>query len=358
MRRTGYHALMRTSENHFNEMLQEVWGNLRPLLADPEIGEIMVNGPNIVWVEKQGLMHPIPMQFSTQAAWNLIQILACLGHQGPNAQAHGALLDVALPQLRVSVVRQPIAVRGHALCIRKHTHSSRPLTDYLASVPSGIRSDVVSGASNPAPDCASDQSARGFDTSQEDVSSALEILVPWIERRRNILVSGATSSGKTSFLSALLALLPAEERVITIEDTCELHMDQANCVVFEANESLSISLRDLVRQSLRFRPDRIVVGEVRGKEAFDLLQAMNTGHAGCMGTLHANSAEDALLRLEQMILLQGGQWPHAAIKQQIAACIDGVVHLHRSRGKRQIAQIIEIRGYRHGKYEIEQKKFS
>ncbi len=341
---------MQPVDNHFNALLQEAWGNLRPLLADPDIREIMVNAPHVVWVEQQGLMHPVSAQFSSQATWNLIQILACLCEQSLDTQDRGVLMDVALPQLRISVVRQPIAVRGHALCIRKHAQTSRPLTDYLASAPVGDLSGVVS----PAPET----SIQKFCAANDVAPSALDILVPWIEQRRNILVSGSTSSGKTSFLNALLALLPAEERVITIEDTCELHLEQANCVLFEANESLSISMRDLVRQSLRFRPDRIVVGEVRGKEAFDLLQAMNTGHAGCMGTLHANSAEDALLRLEQMVLLQGGQWPHAAIKQQIAACIDGVVHLHRHRGKRQIAQIIEIRGYNNGNYEIEQKMFS
>ncbi len=338
---------MQPIDHHFNALLQEAWGNLRPLLANPEIREIMVNGPNVIWVEQQGLMHPVPLEFSTQAAWNLIQILVCLRDQGTDAQDHGVLLDVALPQLRISVVRQPIAVRGHALCIRKHAQTSRPLTDYLTAGPRDVLAGVV--ASAPA------VMAQAVQPANEVAPSALEILVPWVEGRRNILVSGATSSGKTSFLNALLALLPADERVITIEDTCELHLDQANCVVFEANESLAISMRDLVRQSLRFRPDRIVVGEVRGKEAFDLLQAMNTGHAGCMGTLHANSAEDALLRLEQMVLLQGSQWPHAAIKQQIAACIDGVVHLHRLRGKRQIAQMIEIRGYHNGNYDIEQK---
>ncbi len=338
---------MRTSDDHFNEMLQEAWGSLRPLLADPEIREIMVNGPDKIWVERQGTMYPLALPFSAQEAWNLIQILASLCDQGLQAQEHGLLLDVALPQLRISVVRQPIAVRGHALCIRKQAQASRPLSDYLASVPEAI----VTHRAVPA----ADRSASRMPSTVDVAPSALEILVPWIERRRNILVSGATSSGKTSFLNALLALLPAEERVITIEDTCELHIDHANGVVFEANESLSISIRDLVRQSLRFRPDRIVVGEVRGKEAFDLLQAMNTGHAGCMGTLHANSAEDALLRLEQMVMLQGGQWPHAAIKQQIAACIDGVVHLRRHRGQRQIAQLIEIRGVERGNYDIEQK---
>ena len=169
----------------------------------------------------------------------------------------------------------------------------------------------------------------------------------------NILVSGGTSTGKTTFLNALIRVMPASDRLITIEDTRELIVDLPNHVSFEANASLAVTVRDLVRQTLRFRPDRIVVGEVRGGEAFDLIQAMNTGHDGCLGTLHANSAFDALGRMEQMVMQCGVDWSSEAIARQIASCIDGVIHLSRVGGVRQIENMIQVEGYRNGVYQTQ-----
>ncbi len=228
---SGYHACMHTLQTYYDPLLQDAWGSLRPLLREPTIREIMVNRPDAIWVEQHGVMRPVPLQFSAQAAWNLIQILACVSDQNAGTPESGFLLDVALPQLRISAVRHPIAVCGHALCIRKHAGTSRTLADYITAEP------IEPGAS--APPQGPCKASQAFDQT-DAMNSALDVLVPWVEQRRNILVSGATSSGKTSFLNALLALLPPEERLITIEDTCELQINHSNCVSFEANASCSI----------------------------------------------------------------------------------------------------------------------
>ena len=170
-----------------------------------------------------------------------------------------------------------------------------------------------------------------------------------IDSRQNILLSGGTSTGKTTLLNALGAVLPRHERVVTIEDTAELHIEQPNIVRFEARRAQggrpSVSVRDLLKATLRHRPDRIVVGEVRGGEAYDLLQALNTGHAGSLSTIHANSASQALARLASCVLQSGIEMPYTALRLQIANAIGVVVHVGRRRGQRVVEQIMSIEGY-------------
>ena len=319
---------------HLFQMLDDAFTRLSPLLGDAAVREIMVNGEDNVWIERSGRMERYETSFSGKEAGNAIRILATLADREIGA-GQGVLLDASLSGLRVSAVMFPVATRGHALCIRKHAGVSCQLEDYA---PDGILPSVPAVASD----------SWGEFRSPRNLESVLR---QWIETKKNVLVSGGTSTGKTTFLNALIRAMPPEERLVVIEDTRELSVELPNFVSFEAHEGHGVTVRDLVRQTLRFRPDRIVVGEVRGGEAFDLLQAMNTGHAGCLGTLHANSAQDALYRLEQMVMQSGIDWPSSSIARQIAGCIDGVIHLGRIGGARRIVDVVRVEGHRDGAYQ-------
>jgi pilus assembly protein CpaF len=328
---------MNTALNeHLDQMLRDAFAPLKPLLDNPFIREIMVNAESDVWIEREGRLTPVQQSYSPHEARNAIHILASMA--GRDVGSHGGhyLLDAAFSGMRISAVLPPIAVRGHALCIRKLSGVTKSLSDYLPEPP------VI------GPDAAGPES--GLAARFHVPGPVLELLTHWVAQRRNILVSGGTSTGKTTFLNALIRVMSPADRLVVIEDTRELIVDLPNHVAFQANPALGVSLRDLVRQSLRFRPDRIVVGEVRGGEAFDLVQAMNTGHDGCLGTLHANSALDALSRLEQLVMQSGVEWGNEAIARQIAGCVDGVIHLSRRNGIRQIENMIRVEGYRDGEY--------
>lgn len=319
---------------HLLHMLDDALTKLSPLLGDATVREVMVNGENNIWIERSGRMERYETPFSGKEAGNAIRILATLSDREIGSD-HGVLLDASLPGLRVSAVMFPVATRGHALCIRKHAGVSCRLEDYT---PDGASPPVSAAVADAAGEC---RVPGGAET----------ILRHWIETKKNVLVSGGTSTGKTTFLNAMIRAMPPEERLVIIEDTRELTVELPNFVSFEAHEGYGVTVRDLVRQTLRFRPDRIVVGEVRGGEAFDLLQAMNTGHAGCLGTLHANSAQDALYRLEQMVMQSGIDWPPSSIARQIAGCIDGVIHLGRVGGARRIVDVVRVEGHRDGAYQ-------
>ncbi len=313
-------------------MLQAAFSPLWDLMQDPDVREIMVNGEHAVWVERSGTLLPVECRFSAREARNAITLLFTMARQASGkTTTSGFWLDTIFLHMRVSAVLFPVSRNGDVLCIRKLGGARHDLKGFLWT------------SSLPAP---GDVAIRSRSGSEE----GSPVLMDWLDQGDNILVSGSTGSGKTSFLNALLCALPETQRLVLIEDTHELSVPTPNHVSFEANPALGISIRDLVRQSLRFRPDRIVVGEVRGGEAFDLLQAMNTGHAGCMGTLHANNAPEALHRLEQMVLQAGVQWPVEAVAQQVAQCIQGVVHLKREKGRRYIDSMIRVEGYHNGKY--------
>ncbi|MHB8354706.1 MAG: CpaF family protein [Burkholderiales bacterium] len=333
------HVMNNDMNEHLAAMLQDAFSRLMPLLDDASIREVMVNGEDNVWIERDGQLEKTACHFSRNDARNAIQILATMTDREVGMRAGEALFDAAFLNMRVSAVLSPIATQGHALCIRKLAGLTKSLSDYLpdspSASPSGSSADQVWDEDFRIPEIVHDR------------------LHHWVNTRMNILVSGGTSTGKTTFLNALIRVMPATDRLITIEDTRELIVDLPNHVSFEANASLAVSVRDLVRQTLRFRPDRIVVGEVRGGEAFDLIQAMNTGHDGCLGTLHANSAFDALGRLEQMVMQCGVDWSAEAIARQIASCIDGVIHLSRIGGVRQIENMIQVEGYRNGAYQTQ-----
>jgi pilus assembly protein CpaF len=291
-------------------------GPLEPLLADPDVDEVMVNGPDSVYVERRGLIEPAAVQFASSAdlAHTIERILAPLGRRVDEASP---LCDARLADgSRVNVVIPPLSLSGPCLTIRRFRRE-------------GFSLGQLVGAGTFTPETA-------------------ELLERLVRDRASILVSGGTGSGKTTTLNALSGVIPDGERIVTIEDAAELRLRQEHVVRLEARPpSLDgrgeVTIRMLVRNALRMRPDRIVVGEVRGGEALDLLQALNTGHDGSLSTIHANSPADALRRLETLALMADVGLPHGAVRDQVASAVDVVVHQARRRdGTRVVESIAEV----------------
>jgi len=294
------------------------YGPLEPYLRDAEISEIMVNGPDRIFVEREGRLHPVSGHFTDDAHLRrtIDKIVARVGRR---VDESSPMVDARLPDgSRVNAVIPPIAIDGSTLTIRKF--AADPFT----------ADDLIS-----------------FGTMSPHVAEFLEACV---RGRLNILVSGGTGSGKTTTLNVLSAAIPTDERIITIEDAAELQLHQDHVLRMEYRPPNiegrgEVSIRDLVRNSLRMRPDRIVVGEVRDAAALDMLQAMNTGHDGSITTVHANTPRDALFRLETMVLMAGFDLPVRAIREQISSAIDMIVHQARLRdGSRRITHITEVVG--------------
>jgi pilus assembly protein CpaF len=291
-------------------------GPIEDLLADPEVEEVMVNGPDRVYVERGGRIEPTDIAFADEEELrNAIErILAPLGRR---VDELSPMVDARLTDgSRVNVVIPPLAIDGPALSIRRF------------------------GARRPGPRELVE--LRTLDEPQ------LALLESAVAERRSILVSGGTGSGKTTLLNALSSFIAAGERVVTIEDAAELRLQQRHVVRLESRPPSvegrgEVAIRDLLRNALRMRPDRIVIGEVRGAEALDLLTALNTGHAGALSTVHANSPADALRRLETLALMAGVGLPHQAIAEQVQRGLDLVVHLERrADGSRRVAEIAEV----------------
>jgi pilus assembly protein CpaF len=285
-------------------------GALEPLLADPDITEVMVNGPGPVWVERTGSLVRTDVVLATPAIEHLIEkVVAPLGLR---VDRSSPLVDARLPDgSRVNAVVPPLSVDGPCLTIRRFGARAVPLEAFC---PSGVHA-----------------------------------LLTWaVTSRLNVLVSGGTGAGKTTLLNALAAFIPDEERVVTVEDAVELRLPGPHVVRLEARPANAegageVRLRDLVRNALRMRPDRIVVGEVRGPEALDMLQAMNTGHEGSLSTCHANSPPDALRRLETMVLMGDVALPLAAVRDQVRSALDLVVQVaRRPGGRRAIVAVQEV----------------
>lgn len=295
------------------EGLANALNPIKALMEDPLVQEIEINGPNNVWIERDGVQSKVDIALSESLIRNAISVLARLSGKNAKGGTPDGIIDARLDGFRVAAVLPPTAVLGPSICIRKHNPVALALKDY------------VSSGAMPAP--------------------IAEAIATMVTGRKNIIVAGSTSSGKTTFVNAMIAVIPPEERVLTIEDTVELKVNSPNWVSLESNEPAGVTTRMLIKLSLRYRPDRIIVGEVRGAEAYDLLQAANTGHDGCIATLHANSAYDAMSRLETMILQADVNWPHAAICAQIARTFDYVIFMNRQRGKRKLASILEITDY-------------
>ncbi|MCR9213930.1 MAG: CpaF family protein [Proteobacteria bacterium] len=302
------------------EILDDIIGNgpIEDLLSDAEITDILVNGPNTVFVERKGRLERTALKFRDEQ--HLFEVARRI------ANSVGRRLDEASPMVdarlsdgsRVNVIAPPLSVNGTIISIRKFSPDVMALSDLLAR-----------------------------HTLSEEICRFLEIAM---QCRLNILVSGGTGSGKTTLLNAISGLIEETERVVTIEDAVEIRLQSPHVVSLETRQQNSegtgeVTQRDLLRNCLRMRPDRIIVGEVRGSEAYDMLQAMNTGHDGSMSTIHANSCRDALIRLENLVLVSQPNLQASNARQQIASAVDLVIHLQRTpQGNRVIGAISEVVG--------------
>jgi pilus assembly protein CpaF len=304
----------------FEQIAAEIlgFGPLQPLLEDETITEIMVNGAKNIYIERKGKIHRVPVTFeNNEHVLRIIdRIVAPLGRRIDEASPY---VDARLPDgSRVNAVISPISLVGPVLTIRKFARN--PITV--------------------------DQLIQFGSISQE----ALQFLKACVESRLNIVISGGTGSGKTTFLNIISGFIPGDERIVTIENAAELQLRQEHVVTLESRPPNiegrgEVTIRQLVINALRMRPDRIIVGEIRDEAALDMLQAMNTGHDGSMTTLHSNGPRDTMSRLETMTLMAGMDLPSRAIREQVSSAIDVVVHQERMRdGSRKIVNITEVSG--------------
>jgi len=292
------------------------YGPIQGFLEDPEITEIMVNNPSTIYIERYGKIYPTPQRFIDEA--HLLRIIDKIVAQiGRRIDESSPMVDARLPDgSRVNAVIHPLAINGPMLTIRKFSRDPFTVDDLVR-----------------------------FGTLTEHMAQFLDGCV---RGKLNILISGGTGTGKTTLLNVVSGYVPGDERIVTIEDAAELRLHQEHVLRLESRPPNiegkgQVTIRDLVRNSLRMRPDRIIVGEVRGAEALDMLQAMNTGHEGSLSTIHANSPRDALARLETMVLMAGFDLPVRAIREQVSSALNLLVHLTRLRdGTRRVTKVSEI----------------
>ncbi|MBN2840224.1 MAG: CpaF family protein [Coriobacteriia bacterium] len=294
------------------------YGPIQSLLEDPEITEIMVNNSETVYIERLGRIHLTDRRFIDEA--HLLRIIDKIVAQvGRRIDEASPMVDARLPDgSRVNAIIHPLAINGPMLTIRKFSREPYTVRDLI-----------------------------GFGTLDDRLASFIDACV---RGKLNILISGGTGTGKTTLLNVMSSFVPDDERIVTIEDAAELRLSQSHVLRLESRPPNiegkgQITIRDLVRNSLRMRPDRIIVGEVRGAEALDMLQAMNTGHEGSLSTVHSNSPRDSLSRLETMVLMSGFDLPVRAVREQLASALDMVIQIARLRdGSRRVVQVSEISG--------------
>jgi len=294
---------------------------LRPierLILDPEISEIMVNSPSDVFIEKHGVLERV--QNVTISADQLrVAVQNIARSLGDDISEEKPILDSRLPDgSRIAAVLPPCSIQGITLTIRKFNARSFTIHDLIR-----------------------------IGTITEEMAAYLQAS---ILNRKNVLISGGTGTGKTTLLNILADFIPDEDRLLVIEDTAEIHIRKPNLVRFEARRQQgtkipAVTIRDLLKASLRHRPERTILGEIRGEEAFDLLQALNTGHSGSLSTIHANSARQALSRLASCVLQSGIELPYKAIKASIADSINLLVHVERRPSRRSVSEILELASY-------------
>ncbi|HZQ14390.1 MAG TPA: CpaF family protein [Pseudolabrys sp.] len=293
-------------------------GALEPLLRDASVTDILVNGPHMTFVERRGKLELTGLKFRNDAhVMHVAQRIA--SSIGRRVDESSPMLDARLADgSRVNVIIPPLSLKGPCISIRKFSRGMMSISKFIE-----------------------------VGTISPQLGRALEIAA---RCRLNLIVSGGAGSGKTTLLNALSSMIDRSERIVTIEDAAELQLQQPHVIQLETRPSNiegrgQIAQRDLVRNALRMRPDRIIVGEVRGSEAFDMMQAMNTGHNGSMSTIHANSARDALARIENMILMANVNLPTRAIRGQITSAIDLIIHTERMRdGVRRVTEVVQVTG--------------
>lgn len=310
------------------EVLDDVlgYGPIGKFLSDPEITEIMVNGPDQVFVERQGKLFDSKVRFASERHLRRIieRIVLPIGRR---IDESSPMVDARLPDgSRVNAILPPLSVGGSCLTIRKFSKDAKSIEEL-----------------------------QNLGSLSQAVADFMRFA---IAGKLNILLSGGTGTGKTTLLNAISSFIPQDERIITIEDSVELQLQQPHIVQLETRSQNvegkgEVSVRDLVKNSLRMRPDRLIIGEVRGGEALDMLQAMNTGHSGSLSTIHANSTSDALSRLETLTLLAGTELPLTAVRSQVASAIDIIVQLARfADGSRRVVRVSELRGLADNEYQV------
>ena len=287
------------------------------LILDDTISEVMVNGPDHVFIEKQGFVEPVENIHLGEKSL-MVAVKNIARRLGDDISESKPILDSRLPDgSRVAAVIPPCSVSGVTLTIRKFNARNF-----------GVEDLVRTG------------------TLERWLANQLE---EYVLARKNILISGSTGSGKTSLLNVLGKFIPSDERILLIEDTSEIHMSQDNLVRFEARQQQNglpaITIRELLKASLRHRPDRLILGEIRGGEAFDLLQLLNTGHSGSLSTVHATSARQGLARFTSCVLQSGVDLPYRSIKAHVGDCVNVVVHLERRPGRRFVSEVVGVHGY-------------
>jgi pilus assembly protein CpaF len=313
-------------ENLVDDVVDELagYGPLESLIKDDRINDILVNGPKKIFIERDGRLEKTTLRFIDDE--HVLRVIRrILAHLGRRIDEASPMVDARLPDgSRVNAIIPPLALDGPSISIRKFRKQPLLSTDLLQ-----------------------------YGTVDKEI---LEFLTAAVESRCNLIVSGGTGAGKTTLLNVLSRFIPQNERIVTIEDAAELQLDHDHVVRLESrpsniDDSGEISARDLVKNSLRMRPDRIILGEVRGEEVMDMLQAMNTGHDGCMSTVHANNPEDAMLRLEMLAGLAKFQGTENTLRKMIAAGIELVVQIARlQNGQRKVVSITEVVGVRDGQF--------
>jgi pilus assembly protein CpaF len=311
------------------EIMDEIYGfgPLEPLMNDPEVTDVLVNGADSVFAERHGKLERTDITFADDA--HLLHVIQRLvGRAGRRIDEVSPMVDAKLPDgSRLNAVIPPLALRGPTLSIRRFTRDAIAFEDMI-----------------------------GYGSLAPAMAGFLQLAVAG---RLNILISGGTGAGKTTLLNAMSGYIPPTQRVVTIEETAELQLQQDDVVSLEARAANvegkgAVSQRELLRNSLRMRPDRIIVGEARGGEVLEMLQAMNTGHDGSMSTVHANDTRDALDRLEMMIALSGAELPTRVARQYIGSAVHLLVHIARlNSGERKVMRISELAGFENGEYQIE-----
>jgi pilus assembly protein CpaF len=294
------------------------YGPIEPLLEDDNVSEVMINAPDEVFFERDGVIYMSPLRFRDNMHIMRIveRIIAPLGRRVDESSPY---VDARLPDgSRVNIVIPPLVPRSPTMTIRKFRREKYKIADLVAN--------------------------------ETMTAVTADFLRACVQQRLNILISGGTGTGKTTLLNAMSAYIPDSERIISIEDPIEMKLQQSHVIAMEARPpniegKNEVTQRDLVRNALRMRPDRIIIGEVRGPEAFDMLQAMNTGHEGSLTTVHANSPRDGIIRIENMVTMAGFDLPIRAIREQIAAALHLIIQIARfSDGKRRITRITELTG--------------
>lgn len=321
------------------------FASLKPLaeyLAAPDVAEVMVNRADDIWIERRGALSRLDLAIHPAMLNGAIHALASSVEKSAKAGTAQGILNAGHANLRIATVMQPTAINGDAFAIRKHRDRNLSLNDYVRAGAFSLAYARTAKEAEFFPPGAQN----------DDLRQALRDIV---RARKNILVAGGTSSGKTTLLNAIGAEIPDEDRVITIEDTAELKLTVPNLLRLLSNADTGVTTQMLVALCLRFRPDRIVVGEVRGGEAYDFIQALNTGHDGGLGSIHSSDARGGLRRLESLAMLgvpPGTRWDIADLRENIASCFDYVIHMRRTGELRHVSEILEVRGSDNGQYNL------